>query len=459
MLTVDVKVHAIRYRADRAKPHQVRWNVGGKLHGKSFTTKTQADGRRAQLISACQRGELFDVESGLPKPEFDALTAPPQVTWFEHAKDYAEMKWQAAASAKGRATRADALAAVTASLVKDTAGAPPPAVLRRALTGYAFNFSEHRPPVPEALSSALEWVAKKAVPMPDLEADPEVIRLALTGLSTRLDGKKTAASTITNRRTVLNNALRYAVSRRRLAENPLPSVDWTPPPTDDEIDWRYVPNPEQAAALIDAVGKVGPRGEHLQAFFAGIYHVAHRPAEGMHLKEDDCHLPEKGWGQLVFAGSASRVGSAWTDDGQSFEERALKKRARSATREVPAPQVYVRMLQAHIDRYGVAPDGRLYRASEGGILLSKEYTGVWKEARKIALPRKMANSPFADVPYALRKAGISFWLRCGMDPTEAAARAGHSVAVLYKFYARVLDGRREQANALIDRAMQEAEDG
>ncbi|WP_377270234.1 hypothetical protein [Peterkaempfera sp. SMS 1(5)a] len=137
--------------------------------------------------------------------------------------------------------------------------------------------------------------------------------------------------------------------------------------------------------------------------------------------------------------------------------KCWKRRARSAIREVPAPPVYLRMVNEHIDRYGVAPDGRLYRASNGGILLSKEYTAVWKEARKIALPRKMANSPFAEVPYALRKAGISFWLRCGMDPAEAASRAGHSVAVLYKFYARILDGRREQANALIDRAMREAE--
>jgi len=68
-------------------------------------------------------------------------------------------------------------------------------------------------------------------------------------------------------------------------------------------------------------------------------------------------------------------------------------------------------------------------------------------------------TPFADVPYSVRKAGISFWIASGVDATEVARRAGHSVAVLYKFYARVLDGRREQANALIEQAMRAAGGG
>ena len=455
MLTFEFTMYALRTRPQYPKPYQVRWKVGPKPHAASFTTKTQADGRRAQLMAAAQNGEQFDIDTGLPKSELTAKK--PQPTWFEHAKDYAGMKWKAAASAKGRATRADALAAVTAALVKNTKGAPDPAVLRRALTGHAFNFSKHQPSAPVELAAALEWLAAKSLPMRDLEDDPEVVRLALTALSTRLDGKPTAASTITTRRTVLNNAPRYAVSRKRLAENPLPSVDWSPPPTDDEIDWRYVPNPRQAVALIDAVGTLGPRGEHLQAFFGCIYHAATRPAEAMHLKVADCTLPEDGWGVLLLSGSSSRVGAAWTDDGKSYEERALKRRARSSVRDVPIPPVLVRLLRGHIARYGVAPDGRLFRASNGGILLSKEYPEVWKAARKVALSPEQVRTPFADVPYSGRKAGISFWIASGVDATEVARRAGHSVAVLYKFYARVLDGRREQANALIERAMRQGE--
>ena len=52
---------------------------------------------------------------------------------------------------------------------------------------------------------------------------------------------------------------------------------------------------------------------------------------------------------------------------------------------------------------------------------------------------------------------MSLWLASGVDPTEVARRAGHSVAVLYRFYAKVLDGKRDQANERIERALREAE--
>ncbi|GGX05388.1 tyrosine-type recombinase/integrase [Streptomyces noursei] len=446
----------IRVRPQYPKPYQVRWLVGQKSHAKSFLTKTLADGRRSELMAAARKGEQFDIETGLPKSELAALR--PQVTWFEHAKDYAAMKWSEAASAKGRATRADALAAITAALVKDTKGAPAPATLRRALTGYAFNFSEHRTPPPAPLSATLTWLSAKSLAMGAMEDDSEKIRTALKALSTLLSGKRAAATTITNRRTVFNNALRYAVERKRLTVNPLSSVDWSPPATDDEIDFRYVPNPRQAEELITAVGTLGSRGEHLQAFFACIYYAATRPAEAMNLRESDCTLPETGWGVLLLSGSASRVGAAWTDDGKSYEERGLKRRARSSVRDVPIPPKLVEMLRAHIKRYGVAADGRLFRASQGGVVLSKEYSELWQAARKVALSEAQVMHHFAEAPYTGRKAGISFWIASGVDPVEVARRAGHSVAVLYKFYAKVLDGQRDQANARIKLAMRAAEE-
>ncbi|WP_274916817.1 tyrosine-type recombinase/integrase [Streptomyces sp. WZ-12] len=444
-------MYEIRVRPQYPKPYQVRWLVGPRTHAKSFATKPLADGRRSQLMAAARKGEQFDVETGLPKSELAALQ--PRMTWFDHAKDYAEMKWSEAASAKGRATRADALAAVTAALVRDMNGAPAPAVLRRALTGYAFNFSEHRADPPDQLMAALTWLSAKALPMSALEDDSEPVRSALKALSTRLNGKRAAATTITNRRTVFNNALRYAVERKRIAINPLPAIDWSPPATDDEIDFRYVPNPRQAEELINAVGTLGARGEHLHAFFACIYYAATRPAEAMNLRKSDCTLPKDGWGVLLLSGSASRVGAAWTDDGKSYEERGLKRRARSSVRDVPIPPKLVKMLRAHIDRYGTAPNGRLFRAAQGGVVLSKEYTDLWQEARKVALTAEQIAQHFAEVPYAGRKAGISLWITSGVAPTEVARRAGHSVAVLYKFYAKVLDGQRDQANALIERAM------
>jgi hypothetical protein len=50
------------------------------------------------------------------------------------------------------------------------------------------------------------------------------------------------------------------------------------------------------------------------------------------LRESDLYLPKKGWGRIVLAASASRAGTAWTDDGTARQERGLKHRADNETR-------------------------------------------------------------------------------------------------------------------------------
>jgi hypothetical protein len=54
----------------------------------------------------------------------------------------------------------------------------------------------------------------------------------------------------------------------------------------------------------------------------------------------------------------SRAGTAWTDDGTARQERGLKHRAENETRTIPIPPELVRLLRAHIKKYGTTPDGR-----------------------------------------------------------------------------------------------------
>ncbi|WP_245238006.1 integrase [Streptomyces roseochromogenus] len=42
-----------------------------------------------------------------------------------------------------------------------------------------------------------------------------------------------------------------------------------------------------------------------------------------------------------------------------------------------------------------------------------------------------------------------------MDPAECARHAGQSIEVLFRHYAKFLDGVREQANHLIEQSLQE----
>ncbi|MFJ4985525.1 tyrosine-type recombinase/integrase [Streptomyces sp. NPDC088732] len=464
MLTYDVQIWSIRTRKDRPKPFELRWRVGPRPHSKSYKLKAQADGRRSELMTALRNGQQFDEDSGLPADELDALNTP---TWYEHAKAYALMKWPKVA-AKHRASIAEALAVVTPAFVSSSRGMPDRALLREALYGWAFRATltaetgvvsraDAETPPPD-VAEALAWIAKHSLKVTEA-AKPERMRAGLDALSLKMNGQPAADNTAARKRMVLSNAMRYAVERGTLATNPLLRIDWTPPARDDEVDFRYVPNPKQTAALISAVRQQGTRGAHLAPFFGCLYYAAMRPSEAAALRKADCHLPESGWGELILAGSRPEVGSGWTDDGASYEQRGLKRRARKATRPVPIPPVLTAMLRDHIEAFGTTEDGHLFRAARGGRVRSTEYCDLWDIAREQALTKEEEGSPLAAVPYSLRHAGVSLWINSGVDPVEVARRAGHSLTVLFRFYAKILRGGQSHANRLIDKGLSTDDEG
>ncbi|GGT67628.1 hypothetical protein [Streptomyces lateritius] len=177
----------------------------------------------------------------------------------------------------------------------------------------------------EGVDRPAHGIAANSVKVKDLPVSDK-LRPALKAISLKLNGKKAADNTVARKRTVLSNALRYAVERDLLDVDPLTRIDWSAPETDDEVDFRYVPEPKMARELIDAVPAQGPRGEDLYAFLGCMY-AANRPSEVADLKESDLVLPQEGWGEMILAGSRPEVGSGWTDDGKPYEERGLKRRA------------------------------------------------------------------------------------------------------------------------------------
>jgi len=108
----DVSVYAIRRRAARRRPFEVRWQAAGRARSKSFITRALADSYRAELIRAARQGLEFDPATG--EPVLRAGPEPVTVTWYQHAAAYAAMKWPALA-AHSRASLADALATRTAA--------------------------------------------------------------------------------------------------------------------------------------------------------------------------------------------------------------------------------------------------------------------------------------------------------------------------------------------------------
>lgn len=68
----------------------------------------------------------------------------------------------------------------------------------------------------------------------------------------------------------------------------------------------------------------------------------------------------------------------------------------------------------------------------------------------VALKPKQYASPLAGRPYDLRHACVSTWLASGVEATQVAKWAGHSVAVLMSVYAKGLDDREDAAKRRIE---------
>lgn len=191
----------------------------------------------------------------------------------------------------------------------------------------------------------------------------------------------------------------------------------------------------------------------MMAMFACMYYAALRPEEAADLRLKNCTLPEKGWGLIILEKARPQANKRWTNSGQTHEPRSLKHRAQKETREIPIPPVLVVILREHIKEYGTADDGRLFRTSKGKPYSASAYSRVWQETRALVFTKAQMSSPLAARPYDLRHAALSLWLNAGVASTEVAMRAGNSVEVLHRVYAKCLDGQRNTVNGKIGRAL------
>ncbi|MEV0125839.1 site-specific integrase [Streptomyces sp. NPDC050703] len=355
------------------------------------------------------------------------------MSWYAFALEYLDMRWPLIA-AKTRDETNDALCAITRAMVRDVRGRPSDQLLRRALRGWAFVAPRPEPrSMPTDVRQTLRWVAGASRPLADL-LDPAVMRSVLAALRLNLDGTVAAAETQRHKHKVLVHAVHHALEQHKLPTDPLAPIQWRVAETVDQVDPRVVANPAQARALLTSVSYVGShrraRGRRLVGLFAGMYYAGLRPGEAVAVGLQDCVLPDEGWGQATLHRTLPQAGTRWTDTGRVHDERGLKNRPAGDTRPVPLPPELVMLWRDSIDTFGTADDGRLFFNERGGIVAAGTYGRVWHEARHLALPPELVQSPLADRPYDLRHSALSTWLNAGVDPTEVAERAGNSVEVL-----------------------------
>ncbi|MGH3626057.1 MAG: hypothetical protein ACRDRL_01220 [Sciscionella sp.] len=171
------------------------------------------------------------------------------------------------------------------------------------------------------------------------------------------------------------------------------------------------------------------------------------------LRKQDLQLPEHGWGEVLLSETAPITGGAWTDSGDRRDRRQLKQRGKGEVRVVPSPPPLTAILHDHLAAFGTVSDGRLFRSLTGGDLAESTVARVWDRARKAALSETEYVSPLAKRPYDLRHACVSTWLGSGVQSTQCAEWAGHSVAVLHQVYAKVVAGEEDIARQRIEAAL------
>jgi hypothetical protein len=190
---------------------------------------------------------------------------------------------------------------------------------------------------------------------------------------------------------------------------------WTPPKTTHGIDRRRVANPVQARTLLHAVGQQRG-GRRLVAFFGCLYYAALRPEEAISLAKHNLSLPTRGWGELHIERAEPYAGKEWTDSGRNRDQRPLKQRARGEIRLVPCPPPLTDLLHAHIQEFGVQPDGRLFIGERNsGELPTMTIGRVWRRARQAAFTPR---SP----PHRWRRRPTTFGTRPSPPGSTAACR-------------------------------------
>lgn len=455
--TYDVRIWKTEvYKGKRGTTYYVRWSVNGKSRREPFATAALADAFRSELKTAQRNGERFDIESGLP---LSKLRAAANISWYDFAVKYVDAKWDRS-SAHQRRNVADALVSVTGALLRSEPTAYTPRQIRVALREYAFN-SARRKDAPDDATAMLNWVRRSCHSLSAL-TDTATMNRVMDALSTKLNGKPAASSSVRRNRTIFNGAMKYALSENLLTgDNPLATVEVKKVKVSRAVDKRSLLDRERAARMLAHIYRRPRGGRRLHAFFSVLYYAGLRPEEAVMIRVEDLTLPEQGWGEILVHTGASEIGSQWTDSGKTRDERGLKGRAEGDTRPVPAHPALVRTLRAYIENPGkddapkasLVPGNRLFPGEQGGELAGVVYRRAWDAARKSTLTETEYASPLGRRIYDLRHTCLTTWLNSGVPAAQVAEWAGNSVPVLLSTYVNCIVGGDDDLKRRIEGAL------
>lgn len=451
--TYKVSVHQLRMRnrADRKNPsYELTWVVEGALKPfrQTFKVKKQGESAWSKLNAAAKDGVAFDTMTGRPVSEGAGVTP----TALDMARTIYRKEWSNAGG-KTRKSTAENLAHAVALLVDprheidDTRRT----LLYQALYQGGLSPEGLRKPDPEsslrrdgrlrdgrvritrAHHEALKWLERNSIRVGDIDMD--ICETVLDRLSTNVDGSLAGPNTRTRRRNGLSKLLERSVVDRHISSSPLRSIKTKAAQTETEtISETSVASVALVPAALRAIAAKGARGFVFAAALAVVFYAGARPAEAVALRLEHCDLPETGWGALRLRKSAPSAGGAWTDSGDTRDDRGLKRRQSGTVRRVPIPPVLVAILRALVTRQELT-SGLLFTTTTGAMLSESELGEFWRYGRSVSMPGA-AVEDLARV-YDLRHACASLWL-LSVPVVKVAAWLGHSAAVCSSTYFHVI---------------------
>lgn len=454
------KIREYTSKKTKKTTYTVRWLVAGEEKHSPHESYALADAFRSELVAASRKGEAFDIATGLPVSKLKKAAS--ETSWYQFAVEHADRKW-ARASGTYRRDIARTLTTATVAMLPPTPSGFTGKELRKALRDWAFNKGQ-RENAPQNVVDILAWARRNSKPMAAIEDGEQFDRL-MTALSVNLDGKSAANSTIQRNRAIMHNALKFAVQKHLLTENPIKLGEVEKIRTVRAIDKRRVLNSTQARAALAAVKKQKPSGSRVHAFLAVMYFAALRPEEVVSLYVRDVVLPtEGGWGEITVSEPQPEIGKRWTDSGEVRDQRRQPKgRAVGEVRHVPCYPELTVILLAYIAARKLKPNDKLFTGVRGGDLSAIVVRKGWSTARLEVLGEDIAGPDGTTTRvvrvitgkkiYDLRHACLTGWLNSGVPAAQVAEWAGNSVPVLLATYAKCISGQEEDYKRRIEEGL------
>lgn len=148
-----------------------------------------------------------------------------------------------------------------------------------------------------------------------------------------------------------------------------------------------------------------------------------------------------GWSGLPYQHVTDRLTDAGTASGLSpGDARRITRRALANGTARPIPPQLVAMLRERMERFGTAPDGRIFRSVNGARIQPSTYWHFWRKVRALSLTPELLVTPLMKRPYDLQHSGVTWRLNCGIPAPEVAKWAGHSVELLTRIYTKCVAG-------------------